>query len=142
MTDPSQLLGPDGTPVSVDDLADKDSVVVHVAEVDLIPTTVHGFSVHWKLGPYPIDSPRTHRKAVYVELWPVDERARKLCKEKNRERMHAFTPLTAKGAAILDAEPQGQFAEEVVLDTLRAAVRELRKYLRVPRQPFERKRRS
>ena len=136
-----RLLDAAGNPIVVADLPDQDTTVIAVAETPVIPTTVHGFSVDVKgMGPYPIDAPKSHRKAMYVELIPISPEARSLCDAKNAERIHANTPLGPELAAIIAAEPNGKAAEEAVLVTLRAAVKLLRKYLAIPRQSFESRR--
>lgn len=140
MSEAKQLLDAAGNPVAVADLDADAQQVVAVTQTDVVPAMVHGFAVRHFMGPYPIDARQSHRKAIYVELWPVDAQAVDLCKKLGSERVHAFTPLTPDGVAEIEADPQGGTAELVVLDTLRAAVRAVRKYLVVPRQSFEQRR--
>lgn len=38
---------------------------------DALPAEIHGFSIEFKLGPYPPDAPESHRRALYTFLRPT-----------------------------------------------------------------------
>lgn len=130
------LLDAAGKPVTVDNLPDNPDVVIARTVADAIPTMIAGFSVHFALAPYPLNS-ASHRRAVYVDLVPVTDEARKLCDRNGGKLIRASTPLTPHGLAAVRENPLGKTCEQAVIDTLRSAVKTLRGVTPVPRQAFE-----
>jgi hypothetical protein len=102
--------------------------LVKLTATPTIPATVDGFAVRIGLGPYPPDAPGSHRRAMYAELTPVDERPRKFLESINRERLLGICPLTVEGALDIELEPDSRLAEAVAREALGVAVRELRKH--------------
>lgn len=90
---------------------------------DLIPAEVHGFAVRVGIGPYPPDSPNTHRRAMYAELTPISSLARDRMRRQGRAKILATSPLTQQAAAQVAADPQGKLAEMVGIQTLAQASR-------------------
>lgn len=58
---------------------------------------------------------------MYAELIPTSSKAQGRMRKMNRERILAFTPLTATGAHEIELDPNGKLAEETALLTLREA---------------------
>lgn len=84
----------DGTP-----LAEGDGVALQSVEIaDALPTEKHGFSIDFRLGPYPIDAPRSQRRAMYVFLKPISQKAQKAMKWIGRDQIIGSVPLTEQGA--------------------------------------------
>lgn len=97
--------------------------ILRVSSSPVIPAEVHGFAVRVGIGPYPEDSPRSHRRAVYAELLPVSVEARTAMAYKGRTRILATTPLTPDAAAAVQADPDSRLAELLATETLKNASR-------------------
>lgn len=100
-----------------------DSEVVKLQIQPTIPAELHGFSVTVGLGPYPPDEPMSHRRAVYAELLPISQKARRALRRMNRERILSMTPLTAEAAEQIALDPGGSMAERASRDTLAEAAK-------------------
>lgn len=97
----------DGTPLVSGDGADLQSVTI----ADALPTEKYGFSIEFKLGPYPIDAPASQRRAMYVFLTPISQKARKALEWIGRDQIIGHVPLTQQGA--LDVELDDRIKEGV-----------------------------
>jgi hypothetical protein len=89
------------------------SEVVKATLTPVIPAELHGFTVTVGIGPYPPGQPQPGREAVYAELLPMSEKARRALKYIGRERILGMVPLTVEAAGECKANPQGQLAEIV-----------------------------
>lgn len=126
-TVPRQLVDPAGEVLSETEASGVG--VIRSISKPTIPTTVQGFSVRVGTGIYPPDAPNSHRRAVYADLMPVSPEAQALCRKMGRERVLGIVPLTPDGFKIIADDPGGDVSEKAALDALRAAVREIRRYL-------------
>lgn len=93
---------------------------------DVIPAEMHGFAVRVGIGPYPPDSPNTHRRAMYAELLPISPLAMLRMRRAGHAKILAVSPLTQEAAADIAAEPDGRLAELVGTQTLALASRKAR----------------
>lgn len=93
---------------------------------DVFPAEFQGFSVEFGVGPYPLDSPRSHRRAMYAVCKPRNAHARAVCEFKNRDKVIGMVPLTPEGAAEIEADLSGPLAEKAAKDALAAVAKLIR----------------
>jgi hypothetical protein len=94
---------------------------VRPSAAPVIPGELYGFSVTVAIGPYPIDAPLSHRKAMYAELRPNTDHTRAVFRRLNRDRILGQVPLTMRAGLEIQADPDGRLAEKVGLAALREA---------------------
>lgn len=97
----------DGAPLAVGDGAELQSVTIEGA----LPTERYGFAIEFKLGPYPIDAPKSQRSAMYVFLTPISQKTQKALEWIGRDRIIGHVPLTQQGA--LDVQADDRIKEAV-----------------------------
>jgi hypothetical protein len=131
MTEPRtrKLKGPDGKDLVLTDLPDDPSVSLASAITDTIPERIHGFVIETKLGPYPPDSPHSHRKGFYVYFRPSDKEARRACKKAAKEFIISFVDLTPEGVIEFEQNPQGPVAEGISVEVYRAGLQKIHELL-------------
>lgn len=99
-----------------------DVQVVEQRVSDVVPEKVFGFDVDIKTGPYPHDAPGSHRKALYCLLTPVDADVFHRMTKAGKREILAVTPLTPRGLAALNADPNSAVSENLVRHALAPAV--------------------
>lgn len=90
---------------------------------DVVPDELHGFKVTVGLGPYPPESERSHRRAMYARLTPCTPHTEHIMKRLGRKEIVGHVPLTAAGAADAQLNPQGETAEQAALLALAPAAK-------------------
>lgn len=111
-------------------LADRDGMAVLLQKSEpVIPQTWRGFSVKVGLGSYPPNTAGSHRKAMYVKLYPIEPLPRQICSSLAADFILGGVPLTEEGRILIEAEPEGRDAEEAMKLALGAAQTEASKYL-------------
>lgn len=87
----------------------------------------HGFSIEILIGPYPPQARKSHRRAVYAKLRPIDERIRAAMERvTGKDLILGSAELTADGlATILHGDEQAK--EAIAATALRPALREAKK---------------
>lgn len=90
---------------------------------DSIPQELHGFRVTIGLGPYPPESERSHRRAMYARLTPCTPHTERVMRRLGRKEIIGHVPLTAAGAADAQLDPQGETAEQAALLALAPAAK-------------------
>lgn len=93
-----------------------------------LPVELAGFSVEIFAGPYPIDAPHSHRRAVYARLRPLEEHLARRLRWIGRSHILGEAQLDARTARLLAANqlPEVEL-EQLALAALRPALKLARK---------------
>ena len=95
-------------------------MLVHCSITDAIPASIYGFDIRVSVGPYPPDSLRSKRRAVYATLTPADPAVQRRMHAAGKSKIVSSVPITAAAAARIGAGDD-DLAEAVALRAIQAA---------------------